>query len=170
VHETNGMPHVAITAYIAVIFLIAAGLEVWTGPLNTFGDAGTLAAFGFLLAYFLTAIAAPFYLAKRRELRARHVGFAVLAVLCLLVPTVGSFYPVPAFPTNIFPYIFLGYLAAGGAWLFAVSRRQPGLLADIETDLEQTLEADQEHTAAARGAHAPASPGLLPGLVADAAD
>ncbi|MGO9141191.1 MAG: APC family permease, partial [Streptosporangiaceae bacterium] len=59
VHEANGTPHVAITAYTAVIFLIAAGLEVWTGPLNTFGDAGTLAAFGFLLAYFLTAIAAP---------------------------------------------------------------------------------------------------------------
>lgn len=161
------MPHVAITAYIAVIFLIAAGLEVWTGPLNTFGDAGTLAAFGFLLAYFLTAIAAPFYLAKRRELRARHVGFAVLAVLCLLVPTVGSFYPVPPYPVDIFPYIFLAYVLAGAIWLYAVSRRRRGLLAEIETDLENTLHAHEQRAAAGElvlDTPAAAQPGVIPPL------
>ncbi len=34
----------------------------------------------------------------------------MIACLCLLVPLVGSFYPVPPFPTDIFPYIFLFYL------------------------------------------------------------
>jgi hypothetical protein len=41
-----------------------------------------------------------------------------------MVPLVGSVYPVPAWPVNIFPYIFLGYLLLGMAW-FAVLRRRP---------------------------------------------
>ena len=89
-------------------------LELVTNPVTTFGDAGTLAAFGFLLAYFLITIAAPVYLHRRGELRARHVVIAVIACLCLLVPTEGSFYPVPPFPVNIFPYLFAAYIAVGG--------------------------------------------------------
>ncbi|MFI5062921.1 MAG: hypothetical protein ACHP9Z_02930 [Streptosporangiales bacterium] len=72
----------AITSYVAVMFLIPAILEINTNPLTTFGDAGTLAAFGFLLAYFLITIAAPAYLAKRGELRPRNVVIAAGGV-CL---------------------------------------------------------------------------------------
>jgi len=84
-------------------------------------------------------VAAPAYQAKRRELRGRNVVITVVACLCLLVPTVGSFYPVPPYPTDIFPYIFAAYMAVGGGWLFIVSRRQRGILAGIEAELEQTL-------------------------------
>jgi amino acid transporter len=143
-HVKNGTPHVAITVYIAIMFLVPTILEINTNPLTTFGDAGTLAAFGFLLAYFLISIAAPFYLAKRAELRPRNVVIAALAFLCLLVPTIGSFYPVPPYPVNIFPYIFVGYMLVGAAWLFAVSRRRRGILAEIEGDLESTLQAHEQ--------------------------
>lgn len=143
-HVKNGTPHVAITVYIAIMFLVPTILEINTNPLTTFGDAGTLAAFGFLLAYFLISIAAPFYLAKRGELRPRNIVIAALAFLCLLVPTIGSFYPVPPYPVNIFPYIFVGYMLVGAAWLFAVSRRRRGILAEIEGDLESTLQAHEQ--------------------------
>ena len=138
-HATNGTPHVAISVYAAIMFAIPVVLEMVTNPVTIFGDAGTLAAFGFLCAYFLISVAAPAYLAKRRELKARNVVITVVACLCLLVPTVGSFYPVPPYPTDIFPYIFAAYMAVGGAWLFVVSRRQRGILAGIEAELEQTL-------------------------------
>jgi amino acid transporter len=146
-HATNGTPHVAITVYVAIMFLVPTVLEINTNPLTTFGDAGTLAAFGFLLAYFLITIAAPVYLAKRRELRPRHIVIAVVAFLCLLVPTVGSFYPLPPYPVNIFPYIFLGYMLVGAIWLFVARRRRRGLLAEIETDLENTLHAHEQRAA-----------------------
>ena len=41
---------------------------------------------------------------------------------------------------NLFPYIFLAWMAVGGGWLFIVNRRRPGILADIEADLERAPE------------------------------
>jgi amino acid transporter len=136
-------PHMALAAYGAVILTVAVVLHLAAGwnMLTEFGDAGTLAAFGFLLAYFLIAIASPFYLKKLGELRRRNVVIAVLGFACLLVPTVGSFYPAPPSPINLFPYIFLGYMVIGGGWLFLLSRRQPGTLGAIEASLERALEA-----------------------------
>ena len=67
-HATNRTPHVAVTVYIAMIF-VPAFLMILTNPLTAFGDAGTLAAFGFLLAYYLITLAAPMYLKKIGEFR-----------------------------------------------------------------------------------------------------
>ena len=116
-------------------------LEIFTNPLTTFGDAGTLAAFGFITAYYLITVAAPFYLKKRGELKAGHVVLAVVAGAAMAVPTIGSFYPVPAWPVRLFPYVFLSWMAIGGAWLFALSRRRAHVFADIEFDLESSMSA-----------------------------
>jgi amino acid transporter len=168
-HPNNGTPHVAITVYIGIMFAIPTIMEFYTNPLTTFGDAGTLAAFGFLLAYFLISVAAPVYLFKRRELRPREVIVAVVACLCLLVPTIGSFYPPPPFPVDIFPYIFVGYLVLGGAWLYTISRRQHGTLSIIEADLEESLQAHERRPATTRHAldagtahHVGQAHGLIP--------
>jgi len=145
-HQDNQTPHVAITVYIAVIVAIPVVLEVFTNPLTTFGDAGTLAAFGFLTAYFLITFAAPVYLKKLGELRPRNIAVAATAAVLLMVPLIGSFYPVPPFPVDIFPYIFLAYVLAGSGWLFAVSRRNRGIFAEIEMDLEGSMLSPQKHT------------------------
>jgi amino acid transporter len=138
-HPHNRTPHVAITCFILLILAVPCVLEIVTSPLTTFGDGGTLAAFGFLTAYYLISIAAPFYLRKRGELKRGHVVLAVIACLALAVPTIGSFYPVPPFPVDIFPYIFLTWMMIGGSWLYILSRRQSHVFADIEDDLEQSM-------------------------------
>ncbi len=143
-HATNRTPHIAVTVYIGIIFAVPAVLAIFTNPLTAFGDAGTLAAFGFLVAYYLVTLAAPAYLKKLGELKPSHVAVAAVAVLCLLVPTVGSFYPLPPYPVVLFPYIFLGWMAFGGVWLFVVNRRQAGILGAIEADLERVPELDEE--------------------------
>ncbi len=137
-HAQNRTPHVAISVYMAIIVAVPLVLEAFTNPLTIFGDSGTLAAFGFLLAYFLITVAAPVYLKKISQLRPVNVVMAVLAFVLLLVPTIGSFVPVPPYPVRIFPYIFLAYMAVGSGWLFVVSRRKPGILAEIGADLERT--------------------------------
>jgi amino acid transporter len=160
VHPRNGTPHVAITAYIVIMFLIPSILEIVTNPLTTFGDAGTLAAWGFLAAYFWISVASPVYLRKRGELRPRNVVIAALACLCLLVPTVGSFYPVPPFPVNIFPYLFLAYMAVGGSWLYLASHRHRGLFPEIEADLDATLAVHEQ-----RGEAAAETPTVIPSVL-----
>jgi len=140
-HPKNQTPYVAITSFILVMLAVPCVLEISTNPLTIFGDGGTLAAFGFLTAYYLISIAAPFYLRKRGELRARNVVVTVVACVALAVPTIGSFYPVPPFPVDIFPYIFLSWMLVGGSWLFALNRRQAHLFAEIETDLETSMSA-----------------------------
>jgi amino acid transporter len=143
VHKHRGTPHIAITVYAAMILVDACILEINTNPLTIFNDAGTLAAFGFLLAYFLCTVAAPVYLRKLGQLKARHVVVAVLSFVCLLVPTEGSLYPQPPWPVSLFPYLFVGWIALGAIWLFALSRRRRSILTEIEADLESTR-ADHE--------------------------
>jgi amino acid transporter len=144
VHPVNKTPAVAITVYILIMLLVPGLLSLSIDPLTIFNDAGTFAAFGFLLAYFLITIASPVYLARRKELRPVNIAVAILGCLFLLVPTIGSFYPVPAWPVNIYPYIFLAYMAVGGTWLFIVSRRYKGILTEIEVDMEKMLQASSE--------------------------
>ena len=139
-HARNATPHVAVTGYILLIFLVPVVLTAFgNDPLTVFNDAGSLAAYGFLLAYFLISAAAPAYLRRLGELRGRDIAVAVAAFLCLLVPTVGSFYPVPAYPADIFPYMFLGYLALGAAWLYLLRHRRSGVLGEIGAALELSL-------------------------------
>jgi nitrate reductase gamma subunit len=55
-----------------------------------------------------------------------------------MVPLIGSFVPVPPYPVDVFPYIFLAYMVAGSTWLYITNRRRPGVLEEIEADLERT--------------------------------
>ncbi|MGO9605057.1 MAG: APC family permease [Candidatus Binataceae bacterium] len=131
-HETNETPHVAVTVMSILILMSSViltkvlGLEV----LDAFNDAGTFGAFGFLGGYLLISIAAPAYLKKRGELSFSGVALSVGSVVLLMVPAVGSVYPVPSWPVNIFPYIFLGYLAIGFGW-FMILRRKPDFVDSI---------------------------------------
>jgi amino acid transporter len=132
-HETNGTPHVAVTIMAGLILLVPTAMITLFGMqiLDIFNDAGTFGAFGFLGAYFLISVAAPAYLQKTGGLRAMDTLLAIASVALLLVPAVGSVYPVPSWPVNIFPYIFLGYLAIGITWILLVHRRKPGYAADV---------------------------------------
>ena len=89
---------------------------------DAFNDAGTFGAFGFLGAYVFVSLAAPMYLKKIGELRPLDVVYSVGALVLLLVPAVGSVYPVPAPPVNLFPYLFAGYFLVGVV-LFVARRK-----------------------------------------------
>jgi amino acid transporter len=147
-HETNETPHVAVTVMAALIFLVPSTMLLVFGLpiLDAFNDAGTFGAFGFLGAYFLISIAAPAYLSKAGILRGRDMALAIASVALLLVPLVGSVYPVPSWPVNVFPYIFGAYLLIGIAWIFSVHKRTPGYSAEVTrrvySDHGHAIEAD----------------------------
>ncbi len=120
-HATNETPHNAILIFALLEFAIPTFIMSFKGLAVTdaFNDAGTFGAFGFLGAYTFVSIAAPMYLKKIGELKPTHVFYSVAAIVCLLVPAVGSVYPVPAPPTNLFAYIFALYFIIGGGFFVA---------------------------------------------------
>jgi amino acid transporter len=147
-HGTNQTPHVAATISCLIVFLILTISTMFgVKPLDNYAYAGTVATYGFLVAYILISIAAPIYLARRGQLRLSNVVVSVLAVLFMLIPTLGSvgiagdgllsqIFPIPAAPYNIFPYLFLIYLALGAGWFAIVRARSPKIIQQMEDDIE----------------------------------
>jgi amino acid transporter len=136
-HELNETPHISLGIMATLMFCIVTifwflHFEV----LDEFNDAGTMGAFGFLAAYVLITLAAPAYLRKRKELRTRDIVLCVSALALLLIPAVGSVYPVPAFPLNLFPYIFLGYLAIGIARALSFRYQLPERVRQVREDIQ----------------------------------
>ena len=144
-HGGNETPHVAVTISALLIFLItAAVLAAGVGVLDGFAYFGTIATYGFLVAYILISIAAPCYLTREGRLRFRHLLFAVLGVVFMLIPVLSSIgipgenslFPVPPAPYNMFPYLFLLYLALGAAWFVYLRLQSPGIIEEMERDIE----------------------------------
>src|ERR1700722_10502399 len=145
-HKKNLTPHVAITLFAMIQFLIPtafmllsyAAIGGWQmAPLDAFNDAGLFGAMGFCAAYVLISLATPFYLKKIGELKTHHIAVAIIALVLLTVPIVGTVYPVPSFPMNYFLYIFLFFLLVGIV-LVSVRSRSHMEIADIRKVLDET--------------------------------
>jgi amino acid transporter len=125
VHPSNGTPANAISMMAVFQFFIPTlMLGMGLAVSDAFNDAGTFGAFGFLGAYFFVTVATPMYLKKIGELRSVDVALSVVTVVLLLVPAIGSVYPVPSPPVNAFPYVFGLYFLIG---LAVISARHNGM-------------------------------------------
>jgi len=136
-HAKNATPHIAVTLMAIIAFLVPAVLvTLHQAPLDIFNWVGTLAAFGFIVPYVLISIAAPAYLKRLRELTAKDISVCVASLVLLLIPAVGSVYPLPPAPILYFPYLFLAYIAVGAVWIVFFHRRKPNATGIIRADLE----------------------------------
>ena len=79
----------------------------------------------------MISASAPAYLARMGVVRGRDFGIAAASLALLLFPIVGSVYPVPPWPVNTYPYMFLAYLAVGMVWVVKLHRGTPGLANDV---------------------------------------
>jgi hypothetical protein len=78
----------------------------------------------------LSRLRRPHTYKRMGQLNGGALALSVASVVLLLVPAVGSVYPVPSWPVNIFPYIFLAYVAVGMVW-FMVLRRRPDFVDEL---------------------------------------
>jgi amino acid transporter len=148
-HKHNLTPHVAITSFAIVQFLIPTAFMLMSyagasnalqiaAPIDESNDAGLFGAMGFCCAYVLISLAAPFYLKKIGELKPLHIGIAITALVLLLVPIIGPFWPEPApYPTNYFPYIVGAYLLIGIIWI-AIRSKTSTEMESVRKVLEET--------------------------------
>jgi amino acid transporter len=138
-HEKNKTPAVAITITAVLAAVVPFILILNNGELfEIYGWVGTIATYGFILAYALISISAPLYLYKEKELKHHHIVLSAVTVLVLLIPIVGSIYSNASSgaPYSWFIYIFLGWLTAGGLWFFIRKTQSPGVSANIAENVE----------------------------------
>jgi amino acid transporter len=126
-YETPARALVTIALIVAAISggAIAAG----RAPADAFSDCATLCSYGFVIIYGAIAVGASVYLRRLGELRNRNVATSAIAVALLIVPAIGSVYPVPAWPANLYPIAFVIYLVVG---IVLLSRRSQSTLALTE--------------------------------------
>lgn len=128
VHDKNETPHVATAILASLMFVIPAILLLFKiEPMMIFSYLGTIATLGFLFTYILVVVAAPIYLKRRGELKPGHIILAILTFVILLVPLVGSVYPLPPAPFNIFPFIFLAWLILSALYYIVANKRRGNL-------------------------------------------
>jgi amino acid transporter len=136
-HADNETPHIADTLMSLIAFAVPYDMVVRhdVALLDAFNYVGTLAAFGVIVPYMVISIAAPAYLKQLGARKPRHLLVLGASLALLLVPAVGSVYPVPPAPLQYFPYSFLTYLVAGIIWILALHRRKPEASTAILRDL-----------------------------------
>jgi hypothetical protein len=122
-----------VVATVSYFVLVNNGMAV----LDEFNDAGTMGAFGFVGAYTLIVLAAPMFLKKRGELKAGHIALCAAAMVLLLIPIVGSVYPVPAAPVNYFPYAFAAYLWFGIVRVMGMRHQKPEHVDSIRMEVQK---------------------------------
>ncbi len=124
-HHANRTPHRAVVFATAAALIPGIFLALRNVPgFDINGWLGTLATFGFLVAYILVCAAAPLYLRSQQKLAANALIISFVAIAVMLVAFAGSLYPVPAAPYSSLPYIFAGLLAMGVACSFAFRIRR----------------------------------------------
>jgi amino acid transporter len=140
-HDKTETPHVAIAVVTVFMAAIVAGMLIWHNvDADIFGYVGTFGAFGFLGAYFFVSIAAPLYLKKIGELKPKHVAVAVIAVVLLIVPAIGSVYTNPplAAPVKYFVYIYLAYMAMALVSSLMQKAKEAEMMEAVKLDLEHS--------------------------------
>ena len=124
-HPLHETPYRAIiitgsAAVIPVAILAARGAS----GLDVYGWMGSLATYGFIVAYALVCISLPRYLRDHGALDATARVIPWLACGAMLLALLGNLYPVPEGPYGKLPYIFVAYLVAGMLWFAFHTRRK----------------------------------------------
>jgi amino acid transporter len=122
-HVHNHTPSLAvIITGIAAVAPVCVLAGRGASGLDVYGWMGTLATYGFIVAYALVCVALPTYLRQHHAMRTGAQIIPWLAGAAMLLALVGNLYPVPEGPYGKLPYIYLAYLIFGLGW-FAIRDR-----------------------------------------------
>src|SRR3954470_6719884 len=116
------------TTFTVVVSQIA-GLT----PVDILGYYGSIATYGFIVAYLVVSLAAVGYLRRLGEFKPIHLVPSLLGALAMGTVLYYSVHPVPDYPFNIFPYVFLGLLVPGMIAYLVLRRIRPEVAAAVGT-------------------------------------
>ena len=147
VDETHRVPQralvlVGVFTTGTVIVSQIAGLT----PVDILGYYGSIATYGFIVAYLVVSLAAVGYLRRLGEFKPIHLVPSLLGAAAMATVLYYSVHPVPDYPFNIFPYVFLGLLVPGMIAFFVLRARRPEVAAAVGT-LSEGLHPDTDQPA-----------------------
>jgi amino acid transporter len=129
-HRRNETPGRALlVAGIAAVLPVVALAARGASGLDVYGWMGSLATYGFIVAYALVCLALPGYLRAHGKYSAGAHVLSWFACIAMILALIGNIYPVSEGPYGKLPYIYLGYLLAGMLWFFL--RRRENKLAVV---------------------------------------
>ena len=140
-HHSLGVTHVrnhtpgraVVITGIAAVLPVAVLAARGASGLDVYGWLGSLATYGFIVAYALVCVALPRYLRQHGAFTSGAQIVPGLAAAAMLLALVGNLYPVPEGPYGKLPYIYLAYLIAGLGWFMVRARSKKAALAgDVE--------------------------------------
>ena len=118
-HVRNRTPSRAVVITgIAALLPVAVLAGRGASGLDVYGWLGSLATYGFIVAYALVCVALPRYLRSHGVFRSGAQIVPWLAGAAMLLALLGNFYPVPEGPYGKLPYVYLAYLTLGLLWFF----------------------------------------------------
>ena len=132
IHATNRTPHIGIYA-VAPLMLIGPFVIILMGhtPIDVINWMGTVATFGFMLAYLLIAIAAPLYLRGKGEKYRYPFIAGVVGSLLILYVYYASVWPIQPMPGPLWPIIFGVWMVGGLAYYQYLKSSTPHVLKSI---------------------------------------
>jgi amino acid transporter len=129
-HACNQTPSRAvIVTGIAAVLPVAVLAGRGSSGLDVYGWLGSLATYGFIVAYALACVALPGYLRLHGAFRTGARVLPWLAAGAMLLALLGNLYPVPEGPYGKLPYIYLAYLSAGLGWFLVRDKGKRAALA-----------------------------------------
>ncbi len=147
IHPVHKTPYIAV--HVEQLFQIGSFLLVgiFFGADQIFGFLGTIATLAVIVLYIMANIALTTFV--RREHPAdfnilRHVIVPLVGTLLLIPVLYITVYPVPAYPINLTPYIFIVMLIAGFVAMLVIAARRPAALDQESALLIRTVETATE--------------------------
>ncbi|AKS35932.1 APC family permease [Mycolicibacterium goodii] len=140
-HPTHLTPHRALLSVGPLVIAVPVVLylcDVDAMDVVTWVD--TYGTYGYMVAYAAAALATVVYL---RSIHARVPlvwPAATVAIVSMAYVFYANVYPVPPFPLNIIPWLFIATIVVALAWYGTLRRRSPQVISRIGTSDVETLE------------------------------
>jgi amino acid transporter len=144
VDDTHRVPHKALMLVgVLVTGTVVVSQVAGLTPVDILGYYGSIATYGFIVAYLIVSLAAVGYLRRLGEFKPVHLVPSLLGAAAMGAVLYYSVHPVPDYPYNIFPYVFLGLLVPGMIAYLVLRSRRPEVAAAVGT-LSEGLHPDTD--------------------------
>jgi amino acid transporter len=147
IHPRHKTPYIAV--HFEQIFQIVSFMLVGIifGASQIFGFLGTITTLAVIVLYILANFALTTFILRERRADFsiwRHAVVPIIGTLLLLPVMFVTVWPIPAYPVNLTPYIFIALMLIGLVVMLVLLARRPQALTQESSMLISTVQGESE--------------------------